>query len=829
MLTNIFVLLFPQILEIFNFFQLELPSHEECRQWSLKLYILTETYDQTNYYIHPLKGILNEKCLPLTKKNVLEKENCIENPHLINLNYPDTMKNTYNIKSKVITRLRKILKTEKLPLTQVHVKEQSLNLWKPSSVIDRKLDDIDLNLNKFHLACVLLCDGEEYGFCISNLMTTQHRSKQSKSQLTKCTINTNDPVIILGTSTTSEIVEMTTMAIGEGWQEDLSVISVRAQSDETSVTTIRPEYTLIYLLDDLHTFDKSNYIEYKSQFFTNPYECLSKVVEAVGDKLTIIVSQSISKHLVPLIHDLIQVIYIYILHTFGNYHENEDDNYVNDKRYPKVRGSFIEQNMLWTKMNADLSALRDIYHQSWSFDNNFTTEINFDFYLIRKHPSSLKGLADQEQDFVFLKLLIEAILESDITNPFTDVNKSSKLYQISSSQIKNKLSQSTFNEFRKQYMPSKAINFYLTNTSLREDLNIYISNKDIEKICEWWFFIHDLFKQLPDSKKPIIVYHGEDLMNDEIQQIKDNVGGFMVSKNFFSMSTSNARAMSYSGKLRFDPHREYVLFQLKISDCSTRTKFSMLEQSSEETLFLFAASNVFRIESIEKINDKFWYCKLFINKENEEELTQAFQHYETEIGIPLTYLSLGTYLNEIGKPDLARKYYGILLQVSNDPDVISSIQNNLAIISNDENESTIAVGHLADALKAQKIDKLKVSTVCSSTVQSTSDIILATPVSGTSQIISCYNLACAYRINGNFNAALEECDTALNLTTNMHDSADIVLVYAAKGSVYYSQQNYADALKFFKMALDIALLHLPTTDPLIDQYLNNVRILTNII
>ncbi len=67
----------------------------------------------------------------------------------------------------------------------------------------------------------------------------------------------------------------------------------------------------------------------------------------------------------------------------------------------------------------------------------------------------------------------------------------------------------------------------------------------------------------------------------------------------------------------------------------------MVKQTYEEQIFLFAAGSGFRIESIEKLNDQVWYCKLHINSDDESEQIRTFQHYEMEIGKSLTYLSLG--------------------------------------------------------------------------------------------------------------------------------------------------------------------------------------------
>ncbi|CAF1199746.1 unnamed protein product [Adineta steineri] len=250
----------------------------------------------------------------------------------------------------------------------------------------------------------------------------------------------------------------------------------------------------------------------------------------------------------------------------------------------------------------------------------------------------------------------------------------------------------------------------------------------------------------------------------------------------------------------------------------------MIKQSCEELIFLFAIGNVFRIESVEKLNDQIWYCKLCINSNDESELTKMFQRYETEIGTSLTYLSLGVYLNKIGRKDMAVQYYKSLLQVETDSSIIPSIHNNLATIDGHEKYFESAQNYWDQASNIQKVDTSKTYTP---QLEQKVEVIMADLVPDTSPIINCYNLACVYRVTGRFDEALNACEQALSLTAAASDSINIARVHSARGSIYFSQEKYEDALKSYRMALNIALVHLSTADPLIDQYLNNVRLLNN--
>lgn len=608
--------------------------------------------------------------------------------------------------------------------------------------------------------------------------------------------------------------------------ETLSVTpSFQLRSPKGQLHLIETEYSFICLLNKVDDSEKLKYVSSKARTFTKPYECLSEIIKAVGKKLIIIVWQPLSHNFVPLIHDLIQIIYIYILHKYDSYDGSEDNSYVHDRRYPKVRGSFIEQTMLTSKLNDDLKQLLNNPLPKPTLIGSLRTTINIDFYAISKQPSSLKSFTDKEQDFVLFQLIIKAILESDSKNPLNNVTTSLEICRKSGDERKDERFLKLIDRYYQKYASNKAINFFLTDTEFKNELNICFSSKNIQKICKLWFFIRDLLKQLPGYKKPITVYFGQHLQANQLHILKTNVGGFITFTKFFCTSTSNIQAIVGSGEGCFRPSFESVVFQFEISNNNTSTRFLRIKDRYEEQTFLFGIGSVFYVESVEKLNNQVCLCKLRINSDDESELNRIFKHYETEIGTSLTYLSLGIYLNELGNEDLAVQYYETLLLVAVDPDTISSINNNLAIIHERRQNLSTARKHWDLVSTIEKVNNVKTSTP---PAEQKSYVIMPDLVSNTSPIINHYNLACIYREAKSFDEALKECDNALKLSTTSTDPVDVALIYSAFGSVYFSQKNYEEALKSFQTALDIVLVHRPTIDPLIDQYLNNIRLLNDL-
>lgn len=629
-------------------------------------------------------------------------------------------------------------------------------------------------------------------------------------------INENGPCIALNWNLSAEDSDKHTPSRTLTTTQEEKVIETpsgplsRLNTLKHQISVIDNGYSLVCLLSEADSFPELKDIGCNVQTYHKSYECVSYLATSIEQKLIVIVSQSLATNFIPIIHDFIQVMYIYVLHKYDSLCTSGDENFINNKQYPKVRASSIEQNMLISKINDDLKQLSNTRVRLPDFPRG---SIKNNFYTMSKQSSS-KSLSAEEKHFVSYQLIIKTILESGNANPLNKITTALQLDPVLIPEIND--------EFKRKYVSEKAIHFYTNNTSLKTELDTCFREENIEKICKLWFFIHDLLKRLPAGKKKMTVYRGQCITKDAIKQLNDNVNSFVTFTTFFTMSTSSIHAIYRTEEDCSNPELSWMIFQLDIDDESTSTRFCMLEQSYEETIFLFAAGNVFFIESIGKSADHIWLCKLSINSNHESVLNGIFQHYEKEIGTALTYLSLGAFLDETGKDDLARRYYKILLELSTDSNSTCCINNNLAIIYEHRKDLTNAQICWDLAAKGKNYETRSSSVTPK---KQNSDIIIAHPVPGTSPIISYYNLACAYQQQGRFDEALEVCKQALELSKTVPESRDSALVHSAIGSIYFRQQKYPDALISFQEALGNALNHRLPTDPLIDQYLNNIRIL----
>ncbi|CAF0921057.1 unnamed protein product [Didymodactylos carnosus] len=267
------------------------------------------------------------------------------------------------------------------------------------------------------------------------------------------------------------------------------------------------------------------------------------------------------------------------------------------------------------------------------------------------------------------------------------------------------------NDFEDRYTPDHVIDFFQTrstaffgiNESIKDSLNDALRNEHIPTICAFWFLIHDLFNQLlgPSLKHPTPVFHGQYMTGDELFMLETNIGAFISFKTFFSTSTSSVCALRHVGNGQRLPDLEAVLFEIKFNESNTRKRFAKTVWGQQADILLFSPATIFRLDSVEKLNEQLWHCTLSISGEYEDKVGEICKDFENEIGVPVTFLSLGIYLSELGQGKKAANYYETLLMITTSSETKTAIHNNLAIVYEQLKDFHRASQHL---LKARETD-----------------------------------------------------------------------------------------------------------------------------
>jgi len=198
-------------------------------------------------------------------------------------------------------------------------------------------------------------------------------------------------------------------------------------------------------------------------------------------------------------------------------------------------------------------------------------------------------------------------------------------------------------------------------------------------------FISDIHRQLQQhqAKRPIRVYRRQMISSVELKNLKQCIGQFISVNSFFSTSTDYETALSFLGMSDASCDLEGVLFEIDADPQMVTTKpfadVSAYSDFPDESEVLFMLGSIFRLNSINRGDNQVWIIRMTLCSDDENDLKQVLMYMKQQIGSGETNLRiLGKVLWEMGKLDLAGKYFSRLLEQlpSSDP-LLSSLYEDL--------------------------------------------------------------------------------------------------------------------------------------------------------
>ncbi|CAF1424765.1 unnamed protein product [Adineta steineri] len=135
--------------------------------WSLYVYVLTEADSNGIHYIHASKGIF-DNCTKAIEKFGIIPNTEIVNPYTISLAQNDLRDEKYEIHVKVcnITNLSNRKHTQLREFPPLN----NTMIYDDKTLLSNKTThDMKFSSDKYHLGCILVCQGKAYDRCISSL------------------------------------------------------------------------------------------------------------------------------------------------------------------------------------------------------------------------------------------------------------------------------------------------------------------------------------------------------------------------------------------------------------------------------------------------------------------------------------------------------------------------------------------------------------------------------------------------------------------------------------------------------------------------------------
>ncbi|CAF1338406.1 unnamed protein product [Adineta steineri] len=365
------------------------------------------------------------------------------------------------------------------------------------------------------------------------------------------------------------------------------------------------------------------------------------------DRLVIIVSGRLGREIVPSIHQLRQVISIYIYCIDKESHEQWA------YKFTKIKSIVVDLDELVSQIIADHQIQKKV-EEPLSI-NIFATNVDAE-----------KSMIEVNGQFVFFQILIDCLLRLKST----EIDKN-ELIKLCENEYKgNQTELNNFREFEKYYSRNNVLLWYTKETFFYKTLNAALRTQNIHMIFLFRAFIYDIYLQLQQcqSKYPLQVYRSQLISNDELNSLRQNIGQFISVNSFFSTSDERPTALLLLLRdITTKSDLERVLFEIDADPNIVTTKpFANISEHSyfpNESEILFMIGSIFRLDNIYRKDDQLWIIKMTLCNDDEHDLKQALMYMKQQINNEETDLqTLGKLLWEMGKIDLTEKYFNRLLQ-----------------------------------------------------------------------------------------------------------------------------------------------------------------------
>ncbi|CAF1239805.1 unnamed protein product [Adineta steineri] len=527
--------------------------------------------------------------------------------------------------------------------------------------------------------------------------------------------------------------------------------------------------------------------------FTEGEECIEFIQAITNNKVCMIVSGSLGKHIVSHVHHMSQVDTILIFCSNREWHKQWA------KEWPKIKGVF-------TDVTSICEALKQAAHQC---EQN-ATSISF--------VASDKKLDQLDPSFMYSQILKEILLTINFEDKhFKEfITYCRDVYDDDENELKN------VNQLQKTYKNNISIWWYTWDAFLYRMLNQALRSMNVDMIVRMGFFIKDLHrdiqrlhsKQFDDhqSGRTFTVYRGQGLSKEDFTEMTKTKGGLLSFNNFLSTSKNRNVSLNFAQRAATNPDLIGILFVMSINPTHSTAPFASVSDVSyfhTEDEFLFSMHTIFRIGDIKPMdgNSRLYKVNLILTSDNDQDLHTLTDRIRQET-FPNSrgWYRLGELLIKMGQFNKAQEVYEVLLHQTTDESGKASIYDQLGQIRLNQGEYPEALTYYEKSLA----------------------IYQKTLPSNHLELAWSYNnIGLVHWSMGDYPKALSSHEKALAIRQQSLPSnhLDLGASYNNIGMVYKKMGDYPKALFNYEKALEIRQQSLPSNHPDLGASYNNIGLL----
>ncbi|CAF2941549.1 unnamed protein product [Rotaria sp. Silwood2] len=333
-------------------------------------------------------------------------------------------------------------------------------------------------------------------------------------------------------------------------------------------------------------------LNYYVLFFTKPQACIDYLKSVSKEKIFLIISGSYAVEHLDTIHSFKQIDSIFIF-CFC------EEKYIYlQKKYSKIVGVFVEQTSLIDSLtnNVDL-----------------VTKQAATYALLDGKQSSTRYLTRESAAFLWFQVLAD-VLKNIIITDKNNMGIQEMLAHCQAYYRGNPVELKYIAEFRRNYKPEDAIFWYSKHSFVYRLVNQALRTDDIEVLYIFRTYITHLRDQIAcehrklretcnTEKRTIIrVYRGIKMTNNELFQMRNNVGGLISMNGFFSTSRDIEQAVQFATKESKRQEVGGVVLEITGNvrgDNMIFADIAELSEFPEEQEVLFDLATVFKIVHVE--------------------------------------------------------------------------------------------------------------------------------------------------------------------------------------------------------------------------------------
>ncbi|CAF1350955.1 unnamed protein product, partial [Adineta steineri] len=526
--------------------------------------------------------------------------------------------------------------------------------------------------------------------------------------------------------------------------------------------------------------------------FTDSSQCIEFIQTINNNKVCMIISGSLGKHIVPCVHEMSQVDTIFVLCSNREWHKQWA------KEWPKIKAIFT-----------DMTSICEALKQTTRRCEQNVISISF--------VASNKKLYQLDPSFMYTQILKEILL----TINFEDKHIKEFITYCREAFVENQYELDNITKLERDYHDQRPIWWYTYQYFLYSMLNQALRLMDVDIIVRMGFFINDLHRDIQrlhseqfdsqQSCKTFTVYRGQCLSKEDFTEMTKTKDGLLSFNNFLSTSRDRDISLFFAPQAATNPDLVGILFVISINPTDSTTPFASLSDVSYfhvEDEVLFSMHTIFRIGDIQPMdgNNHCYQVNLTLTNDNDQDLrTLSDQIRQETFPDEEGWYRLGLLLIKMGQFIKAQEVFEVLLhQTTNESDK-APIYYQLGWIKCNQ-------GEYQEALLSHE----KALTIRQRLLPSDH------PDLGDS-----YNkIGIVYDRMGDYPKALSYYEKALAIRQQSLPShhPDLAQSYNNIGAVYDSMGDYPKALSSHEKSLAIRQQSLPSNHPDLGDSYNRIGI-----